>query len=425
MAKVLKYLLLLSGVIIAAHTEAHPAQASTAFLDIKGATITLETQIPLDQLEMAAPELDLHHIAGITPANRAAIARYLTAHIQIYNSSGEMLSPRAGELQLTQVNDFPYLFASIVFTSAQAIGSFDLRYDAVLHRVVTHKIYLSLRRDFAGAVFPESPKAIDVIHYQHKNIHIDRNQASLWRGFGAMFKTGAQHIAEGVDHLLFLLCLLLPAPLLVNNNRWGAGADAKSSIKRVVKIVTAFTLGHSLTLALTVMGLLNVPSQLIEILVAGSILIAAVHAVRPVFAERAALIAGLFGLVHGCAFASAMAGLGFNAKAIVLALFGFNAGIEAMQLAMIALILPWLLLLCRSRAFIVLRLGGAFFAALAALGWIAERAWQVANPLTPWMDFIAQHGFALYGVFVALAGIITLRGCIKKAMQGLVALNNS
>lgn len=82
-----------------------------------------------------------------------------------------------------------------------------------------------------------------------------------------------RHIAEGTDHLLFLLALLLPAPLLVFRPRWAGFAGVRHSVLQILKVVTAFTIGHSITLALAALGLVRVPSRPIEILIAFSILV--------------------------------------------------------------------------------------------------------------------------------------------------------
>jgi len=130
--------------------------------------------------------------------------------------------------------------------------------------------------------------------------------------FPSMFRLGMRHIGEGTDHLLFLLTLLLPAPLLVVGSRWAGFAGRRRSVLQVLKVVTAFTAGHSITLALAALGLVRVPSRPIEILIAVSILVSAVHALRPLFPGREAGIAALFGLLHGLAFATTLQNLGLG-----------------------------------------------------------------------------------------------------------------
>lgn len=114
---------------------------------------------------------------------------------------------------------------------------------------------------------------------------------SVWRwvgafGFASVFRLGMRHIADGSDHLLFLLALLLPAPLLALGSRWARFAGVRHTLLQILRVVTAFTAGHSITLALAAWGLVRVPSRPIEVLIAVSILVSAIHAVRPLFPEK-------------------------------------------------------------------------------------------------------------------------------------------
>lgn len=93
-----------------------------------------------------------------------------------------------------------------------------------------------------------------------------------------MFALGARHIAEGTDHLLFLLALLLPAPLVAVGMRWGGYAGGGVALRRITKVVTALTLGHSVTLVVGALGLVRLPSALVESAIALSILVSAAHA---------------------------------------------------------------------------------------------------------------------------------------------------
>jgi len=210
-------------------------------------------------------------------------------------------------------------------------------------------------------------------------------------GFSSMFRLGMRHIAEGTDHLLFLLALLLPAPLLAFRSRWAAFAGVRHSILRILKVVTAFTVGHSITLALAALGLVRVPSRPIEILIAFSILVSAAHALRPLFPGREALIAAVFGLLHGLAFAQTLQNLGLGWWERVAGILGFNLGIETMQLIVICAAMPSFVLLSRTRAYSPFRIGGALFAIAASAGWMAERLLNVHNPVDSVVDSIAHR----------------------------------
>jgi hypothetical protein len=224
-----------------------------------------------------------------------------------------------------------------------------------------------------------------------------------WDGLelARLFRLGLHHIAEGTDHLLFLLVLLLPAPLLTSSARWGPAAGVRRTLWRVLGIVTAFTIGHSLTLALSVLAGVSVPARPVEVLIAMSILVSAVHAGRPLFPGREPWVAGAFGLVHGLAFAATLDRLGLGAWERVAGTLAFNAGIEAMQLLVVAAVLPTLVLLAPTRGYAWIRNGGALFAAAAALGWLVERLFDVSTPV----DAIV-HVLARQAPLLAAAGLV-------------------
>jgi hypothetical protein len=210
-------------------------------------------------------------------------------------------------------------------------------------------------------------------------------------GFAGAFQLGVHHIAEGTDHLLFLFALLLPAPLLASAGHWSRRTTVSHSLLQILRIVTAFTIGHSLTLALAAFGLMRLPSRPVEVLIAVSILVSAAHAIRPLFPGREAAIAAFFGLIHGLAFASALSEIGVNGWYQLVSIVGFNLGIEAMQLAVVAAILPSLVLLNRTRAYSLLRIGGALFAVVASIGWIVERSLNARNAIGPFVEAVAHH----------------------------------
>ena len=211
----------------------------------------------------------------------------------------------------------------------------------------------------------------------------------------SMFRLGIRHIAEGTDHLLFLLALLLPAPLLACGSCWAGFAGVRHSLLQISKVVTAFTVGHSITLALAAWGVVQAPSRPIEVLIAVSILVSAVHALRPIFAGREAAIAAFFGLIHGLAFAATLGQLGLGRWQRVAATLGFNLGIETMQLLVVVAIMPSLVLLSRTPAYRLVRIGGALFAGFAALGWIAERLLDVHNSVDLVVNSVAHHAVSI------------------------------
>ena len=223
-------------------------------------------------------------------------------------------------------------------------------------------------------------------------------------GAASMFRLGMRHIAEGTDHLLFLLVLLIPSPLIALGSRRAGRAGLRRSFMRILKVVTAFTIGHSITLALAALGFVTVPSRPIEVLIAVSIFVSAIHAFRPLFPGREPVIAAFFGLIHGLAFAATLGQLGLDRWTRLANIFAFNLGIETMQLAVVAAVMPSLLLLSSTRVYSGFRIGGAVFAGIASLGWIVERLFNVAGPVDFVIDALAHRGVWLAtGLFVISA----------------------
>lgn len=188
---------------------------------------------------------------------------------------------------------------------------------------------------------------------------------------------GVHHILIGTDHVLFLLALMLPAVVVAAP---GASASMRwpQALLRVAKVVTAFTVAHSITLALAVLGVLDPPSRLVESLIAASVVLAAVDNLRRFLPGVRWQLAFVFGLIHGFGFAGALRDLGLDEGALVRSLLGFNLGVELGQLGIVALLLPlawWL----RETPFyrrVVLAGGSMAIAAVAAV-WFVERAFDM------------------------------------------------
>ncbi len=207
-------------------------------------------------------------------------------------------------------------------------------------------------------------------------------QPSLWRQLLEYGGEGVWHIWIGFDHILFLLSLLLPAVLVWRKPRWLPVQRFAPAFWQVLEIVTAFTLAHSITLSLATLGVISLPSRWVESAIAASVVLAALNNVWPLFEGRRWLVALAFGLIHGFGFASVLADLGLPQGALLLALVGFNLGVEAGQLAIVGVFLPlayalrgtWLYRLYRR---LILLGGSCLIAALAAL-WFAVRAFNLA-----------------------------------------------
>jgi hypothetical protein len=187
-------------------------------------------------------------------------------------------------------------------------------------------------------------------------------------------REGLWHIWLGIDHMLFLLALLLPSVVHRKDGAWEAVSDFRQAALSVLKIVTAFTLAHSITLSIATLGWAQAPPRFVEAAIAGSIVVAAANNLRPFFRERGWLVAFGFGLVHGFGFASGLKVLGLEPGHLAVPLVGFNAGVEAAQLAIVACFLPPAFTLRGSWFYrrVTLAFGSTLILLLAAV-WMFER----------------------------------------------------
>ena len=209
----------------------------------------------------------------------------------------------------------------------------------------------------------------------HTTWQLEGHSVALGRQFLDYFQTGVWHIWTGFDHVLFLFALLLPAVLERRCGRWQAVAGFRSAFLEVFKIVTAFTIAHSITLSLAVLGFITLPSRLVESTIAASVVVAALNNLHPLVERRLWILAFVFGLAHGLGFANVLADLALPKAALAVSLVSFNLGVEAGQLAIVGTFLPLAYLARRSWLYprLVLGAGSLCIAAIASL-WLIERS---------------------------------------------------
>jgi hypothetical protein len=177
-----------------------------------------------------------------------------------------------------------------------------------------------------------------------------------------------------------------------------------------VHVVTAFAVGHSITLALGVLGLVHVPTRVVESGIALSILVSGVHALRPVVRGGEVWIASGFGLMHGLAFAALLGGLDLSRGSLLTELLGFNVGIELTQLIVVALVMPSLMVLSRTRAYPAVRMTLAGSGVVLAAAWLAERTTMIgANPLEPLSAALVTHPLLAAATLALVAALVWAR----------------
>jgi hypothetical protein len=313
---------------------AHKSSDSYLRLRLKGREIIGQWDVALRDLDYALG-LDANNDGIITwgelKSLQAPIASYLLSHLTL-QADGKACATRAVEHLVDDHSDGAYEVLRFTADCVSPPQILQVGYDFFFDLDPQHRGLLRVEAHGKTHVAVLSPN--------QKTWRLEGDTVSWARTFLDYFNEGVWHIWTGFDHILFLCALLLPAVLSHRSGRWMAVTGFGEAFRNVLKIVTAFTLAHSITLSLAVLGFISLPSRLVESAIALSVIAAALNNFRPVVQGRLWMVAFGFGLVHGLGFANVLTELGLPADALAVALVSFNLGVEAGQLAIVSAILP-------------------------------------------------------------------------------------
>jgi hypothetical protein len=411
---------------------AHQTPNTLVFLDASPSKVSLELQMPLTELELAFGNNITKSPETLIEKFGPQLKEYLKAHIHAYVNKNlpwqvEITSLRMDKGQYIESGiNYWELVANVAITpqAGESTRKFTLDYDVIMHQVINHAALLSIRSDWETGKLKDTSTAQAMVISRNTAdnviypVEINLKKGNWFQGFKSMLMLGIEHIKEGTDHLLFLLTLLLPAALIAVGGRWAKHGSTRYSLVRILKIVTAFTIGHSITLLIGATGLIHFPGRQIEVLIAVSILVSAIHALKPIFPGKEMYIAAGFGLIHGMAFAQTLANLNLDWGRMALSILGFNIGIELMQLFVIAITIPWLIILSRTKAYDWVRITGALFAVIASVAWIVERITLKSNPISV---IVTRASAQAQWIILLLATIAVLSFFVNKRMNIVVS----
>ncbi len=352
--------------------SAHKASDSYLSLDIENGRIAGQWDIALRDLDYAIG-IDSDHDGAITwgelRAHHRAIADYALSHLQI-EADGGACPIRAADHLVDEHSDGAYEVLRFFADCPAAAASLRVGYTLLFDLDPQHRGLLRLT--------DQGRTHTAVFGPGRETWRLDGSSVALGRQFLDFFRTGVWHIWTGFDHILFLCALLLPAVLEHRGGRWQAVATFRQAFFEVFKIVTAFTIAHSITLSLAVLGFIALPSRLIESTIAASVILAALNNLYPLIEKRLWVVAFVFGLVHGLGFANVLTDLALPKPSLAVSLVSFNLGVEAGQLAIVALFLPLAYVARRSWLYprLVLGAGSACIAAVASV-WLVERSLDI------------------------------------------------
>lgn len=351
-----------------------------------------------DEVKTPAPESLLKH--------RAIIEAYILEKVAI-------ASKQFGAHQIKFINPsiLPldqgifYLADFELQNIAEIPDNLDIRYEILLDEDPIQKGFLIVGHNWkAGVVNNESLSSLTFSQSDREQT-FDLGDASIWKGIKQMIWQGMWHIWIGLDHILFLLALLLPAVVTRKPdykitdfaNGWQPVGEFKSAFFYILKIVTLFTIAHSITLSLAAVGVLDLSARIVESIIAFSIGLAAFFNIKYLIKRSESLIAFGFGLFHGMGFASVLGEKGLADDYMLYSLVGFNVGVEIGQLLIIIILFPILFLLRKTKAYPWIIFIGSLLLIWIAMHWSIERFFEIDFSYDDWLVTKLRRGLLFLG----------------------------
>ena len=335
--------------LLTAPAWAHKPSDAHLSLDVHGDRVTGRLDIAVRDLEgaLSIDDGDGQITWGELQAAAPRITTYIEQRVAIA-ADGTPCTLDLGTAKLVDLSDGAYWAVPVSAACTRTPHTFD----------VTYQLLFDLDAQHRGLVHVDGQT---VIMRDGAPVHIQLGAGTSILSF---VRYGIWHIWMGLDHVLFLVCLILPSV-------WKRDSLRKAG-REVFEIVTAFTLAHSITLVISAVGLLRFPSRYVETAIALSVVAAALNnVVRAVDARWA--VAFSLGLLHGFGFSSVLIDLGLPSHELIGALLGFNVGVELGQAAIVLVAIPLLYAIRRTFAYQALLWGGSGAVACIAAIWSYQR----------------------------------------------------
>ena len=323
--------------------------------------------IAVQDLELAVgldSNLDGRVNWGEVRGKRAEIERYALSRIRLF--SGETACALSlSDPMIEERNSNVYLHLGISGSCANG-GAIRLEYNLLFDIDSSHRGIVTLQRGeeiYTLLLSPNNP-----------SVTLPESGTSAWFHYWTFLIEGVWHIWIGLDHILFLVALLVPIVI----RRSGETTPAAGMFIQILKVVTAFTVAHSVTLILATLEWIVLPARLVESLIALSVAVTGLNIIYPIFRGRHWQIAFGFGLIHGFGFAGVLGDLSLPAQLFIGSLLSFNVGVEIGQLIIVLVLVPVLLILgnaALTRKLTVVTTG----VAITGFGvlWTVERYWNL------------------------------------------------
>lgn len=405
------------GVLASANpASAHSGNQSYLYLDISKNSVSGRIEAPVRDinealgLSLLGTDVEVDEKLGVAlPQLTEYFGKHLSIGVGGQNWPIEFVSAERFFSDLDEAEDN---YAIIKFKAdtggAEVPRTLDIRFDPFFDEIPGRDALLLIGNDWEAGVVENGHDVYSQFGAGSRQQTINLGDTGWFKNFRAGVKLGGNHIKTGPDHVLFVIALLLPS-VLVFRKVWQPTRSFGSSLWRVLKIVTMFTVAHTITFSLAGLELIPLPSpRIVEGVIAVSIAVAAIHNLRPVFSNREALIAFVFGLFHGLGFASLVQGLDVPRSTQMISLLGRNVGIEIGQALVVLVVFPMLFLLRRTRYYRGLFIGGSIFLTLVSIVWMIERVFEKELGINDWIDLDGKfrRAFGVMAILTIVAALI-------------------
>jgi hypothetical protein len=354
---------------------AHKPSDSYLAITIQNQHVSGRWEIALRDLDFAIG-LDNNDDGAITwgelRAKATVISSYAFARLKL-SANEQNCSHRHTSLKVDDHTDGKY--AVLYFASDCGKSQLDnvtVEYRLFAELDPQHRGLLKLTRDNAtiAAVLVPSQPARSFGLLEH---------ADSWKALPDFIHEGIWHIWKGYDHILFLFSLLIPSVMVYKRARWQPVDAFSTACWDVLKVVTAFTVAHSITLGIATLGYVELPSRWVESVIAASVILAALNNLVAIVTGKRAALAFTFGLIHGFGFASVLTDLGLQESSKLWGLLGFNLGVEIGQLALVIAFLPLAYKFSRYSLYkpVVMKTCSLSIVGLASI-WLVERVFDIS-----------------------------------------------
>ncbi len=352
MIRALQFALLCVLMVFAARADAHETTRSYVTINRTGQNVDLNVKVAFRDIEVAVwmdEDLDGKITWGETERRLDAVTAYIVAGLTL-DATGACTVER---IRSDNFVDGGIDFLEVGFAGTCPSATAPLRIATRLLTEIDPDHRMFVQSSVNGI------STTTLLSRAKPSVTLSAENGGALASFAGYFKAGVDHLLAGADHIVFLLMLVLPAAC--------ARGPARTAAISVLSAVTGFTLAHAITLTAATTQLLRPPPDVINALIALSIAVTAADNIRPFIPAPRAAVAAFFGIIHGFGFATALGALQLTGSRFVIALVGFNLGIEVAQIALVLITMPALYVLKGGRALLWF---GSTLAGAISLWWL-------------------------------------------------------